>query len=276
MMEGKTLITPGGYRLRETGTVGSSITSRTFHSVQFTLYQREPLKLPEYGPFLRGLFGESIFTDATIWGDIFKPGRVDVKPYFMHSRKVSDHEVIMDLRLLGIPTDTTTTIVERLTNKMDIHLGGKDVSISHVGLDMKGFERPELGENVKISFVSPIEIEKQKRLVSLPTLEDIIRSTSRSVNKYCKYYAPGSYPYKISDSLRDLEAPMVHADMHPFAWDHRRSGGGKIPLRGVRGSITFNVHERKEALAPLLSLLEFFQIGKHVSYGFGKVEVTST
>ncbi len=49
--------------------------------------------------------------------------------------------------------------------------------------------------------------------------------------------------------------------------------GEVIPLRGVWGWVEYEVEELPYEMKMVLELADFFQIGRWVSYGFGKIEV---
>lgn len=49
--------------------------------------------------------------------------------------------------------------------------------------------------------------------------------------------------------------------------------GDVIPLQGIMGHIDYEAYEMTDELNRILSLTQFFQVGRWISYGFGRMEV---
>ncbi|MEM2944698.1 MAG: CRISPR system precrRNA processing endoribonuclease RAMP protein Cas6 [Methanomassiliicoccales archaeon] len=248
------------------------ILKASYFSVIISLVQESEASLTYYGPMVRGWLGDALNEHILLREAIFKNPHVDVRPYFLFT-KHSGNCIEVNLKFIGFSRSFLKDLIQSLESKTEGHLGGIPCKIRGIKLSEERMHPLTLGKRVRIDFSSPLALEKGGDLLLIPTMNDIVRSLIRSVNRFCKYYLKSCYPVHVPQSLLEIQSSHINSEISPFLWEHRNLSGRIIPLKGITGYIEFEVDGAARKLGSILGLAQVFQIGKWVNYGFGKIEV---
>lgn len=244
--------------------------SSTYSTFTIHFVQDREANIEYYGPIIRGWIGKRM-RNTPLFESIFKPKNTDVKPYFLFTKHSGRH-IWAVLSFLGEPKSFISEISKTLSSEFVTNLGGVPARIENIGYSLHTFVGVDIKEEVKIRFLSPTYLEKYGSPQIAPSFEDIMEATVRSANRYLKFFAPDIYPLRVR--VGEIDDIIKSFSVKTFSWEHNRMNGGKISLSGMIGEI---VYELKEDASPdmrkVLGLTSFFQIGKRVGYGFGKLEV---
>ncbi|MEM4293988.1 MAG: CRISPR system precrRNA processing endoribonuclease RAMP protein Cas6, partial [Thermoplasmata archaeon] len=246
-----------------------------YFQLNLEITQKSPCQLPYYGPMVRGWMGDAFYHDKKLMERIFKNPDVDVRPYFHYT--ISNGNVhIVNLSFIGDAKRYARKIVEALAEKHTSHIGGVPAVIKLIKYEERYFEPLAPSQEIKIRFVSPTSlVEDGKILFHPPSLGLILKAILRSVNRCCKYYFKSAYPVHIED-IETLKGNLVKFEISPFFWTHKTMHGRNLKMSGLTGTFTYRMSEKPpEEIMKILSLTQVFQIGKWVSYGFGKLEVST-
>ncbi len=245
--------------------------SSTYSKFTIHFVQKKEAKLPYYGPIIRGWIGSKLYKNKKLFKSVFKPEYTDVKPYFLYTQH-SGKNIYATLSFLGEPKSFIAEVSKTLSSEFVTNIGGIPAKIEKIEYSLEDFIGIEVDDKLKIKFISPTSIESQVYTNIVPSLEDILNATVRSANRYLKFFAPEIYPLRVrSTQVKDI---LKSFSIDTFTWRHRRKNGGEIPLEGITGEITYEIDgEIPRDLGKILGLTSFFQIGKRVGYGFGKLEV---
>ncbi|GEM_PF-4293393 len=211
--------------------------------------------------------------DTELWSTIFRNKNVDVRPYFLYTTH-DGRRVEANLNFLGFGERKISNLATEMNKKLRTHIGGINAELIEIYSRKMKFERIELEDKLTLRFRSPIALMSETGNISLlPQASQVLTGLTRSVNRFTKYYAKPSYPIRIKTNLRGLPMPINESNLKVFTWKHKAIDQRTISLKGVWGDVTYELPRNKKELADLLSLASFFQVGKWLSYGFGKIEV---
>ncbi len=247
--------------------------SSTYSRFVIHFIQDRKASLPYYGPIVRGWIGTKLYGNKHLFKEVFKPEITDVKPYFLYTQHEGKH-IWATLSFLGEPKSFMAEVSKTLSSEFVTNLGGIPARIENISYSLEEFMGVEVEKEVRVRFISPTYMEKYGNPQIAPSFEDIVDATLRSANRYMKFFAPEIYPLRIRKKY--IEDIIKSFSVETFTWEHHRRNGGTVPLSGTVGEIVYELKEEPNRdLRRILGLTSFFQIGKRVGYGFGKVEVTA-
>lgn len=246
-----------------------------YFQLTLEISQKTPSKLPYYGPLVRGWMGDAFYYHEDLMEKIFKNPDVDVRPYF-HYTISNGNTHIVNILFIGYATRYVRKIVEALAEKHNSHIGGIPAVIKLIKYEERHFELLASSEEIEIRFISPTTLlEYGKILYRPPSLELLLKAILRAVNRCCKYYFKAAYPIHIEDT-DSLKSKLMKFEISPFFWTHKTMDGRNLKMSGITGSVTYRMNEKpSDDIMKILTLPQVFQIGKWVSYGFGKLEVST-
>jgi CRISPR/Cas system endoribonuclease Cas6 (RAMP superfamily) len=245
-----------------------------YFMITFELQQRAPAKLPYYGPMIHGWLADAIYQDETLWKIFFRNPKVDVRPYFFWTETKGNTHYVR-IVLLKPATRYVRDLVELIGVKQTSKLNGEECEIKKVRYEEIKITPFDVKEGFVVQFLTPLSLMKDgKILYRPPTLSELTKATIRSVNRFCKYFYKDAYP--IHTKKEPEEGDIRTFEIAPYTWEYRRKGENKrFLLSGIRGQAVYSIKESNKEIGKILSLLQVFQIGKWLSYGFGKVEVNT-
>lgn len=250
----------------------AKLLKKPYYSLKITLFQNQEAKLPYYGPIARGWLNDALHRDEEIKNLIAKNPNVDVRPYFLFTNH-KNREVYINLNMIGFSRRFIKDIVKLLGEKVESNLGGVDCSIKNVSYSEKQLVIPELDNHIRLIFSSPTAIFQEEQQYFAPSLDGLVAGIVRSYNRFAKYYLKSCYPIHISDETKQTNWEITGFDLNTFLWEHRSRNHHIIPLKGVWGHIDYSIEHAEDELKKVLCLPQLIQMGKWISYGFGKMEV---
>jgi len=250
----------------------NGILDTPFYSMNILIHQKKEATLPYYGPIARGWLGDALHDNKELWEILFKNRHVDVRPYFFYTNH-SGENVELNFEFIGFSKMFIKEMIHSMESKVKSHIGGIDCEIKGIRIVQRKMSPLNITKRVRVKFISPVALEKNGNLQLTPTLNDIITSIVRSVNRFCKYYLKKNYPLRVRSQILDSICEPINLEVKPYLWRHRNRRGSIIPMRGILGWVEYEVEGDLSELEKLLRLTQVFQVGKWVSYGFGKLEV---
>lgn len=199
---------------------------------------------------------------------VFKE-KIDVKPFSLLSFKAGSL-IRGFIKVHGDKQDFVPEIVSRIHDHSNaVHFNGQHYSVEE--LTVRKVETPDFkwGDRIRIHSISPLYLEKDKRMEILPEFGYILSASIRAYNRVCKYYARDLYPYRTEIDLKNLYAPILDYDIKTVQVNHKSMDGRKIALKGISGTILYDTSDVSPEAADILHLGSYMQIGKHSTYGFG-------
>ena len=248
----------------------NAIFGESYHHVDILLKQQSTARLPYYGPVVRGWLRDALHQDEYLWKVLIDHG-VDVNPFFL-STSHKNHYISVTLWFMGFSERFIKDIVVSLGSKVESHIGGGDCVIERVSYKEGKITPLKIGKRFRIDFKSPTALQKEHRQELVPELDEIVRAIIRSSNRFVKYYVKSCYPLHITNEVP--RADVTGFDLKTYLWKHRNVRGAVIPLQGIMGHIDYEVYEMTDELKRILALPQFFQVGRWVGYGFGRMEVS--
>jgi CRISPR-associated endoribonuclease Cas6 len=247
----------------------NAIFDEHYHHVDILLKQQSTARLPYYGPVVRGWLRDALHQDEYLWKILIDHG-VDVNPFFL-STSNKNRYVSVKLWFMGFSEGFIKDIVASIGSKVESHLGGVDCMIERISYREEKITPLKIGERFRIVFNSPTSLQKEHRQELVPELDEIVRAIIRSSNRFVKYYVKSCYPLRVGSEIP--RADIIGFDLKTYRWKHKNIRGDTIPLQGVLGNIDYEAYEMTDELNQILSLTQFFQVGRWISYGFGRMEV---
>lgn len=131
---------------------------------------------------------------------------------------------------------------------------------------------PESHKNLRIDFLSPVFLKKNKKPIYFPDIKEIIRVVIRRIHILSRTVWNDAN-FKIDNSfLDDLQVSIIRYDLK-YEKTYKTGGlGRKVELSGFYGSIECSGDFTWLYL--LLKAGEVLHIGVRTSYGLGKYEIT--
>jgi len=246
--------------------------NKSFSSMSILIAQKKRTNLPYYGPIARGWLGDALYENKELWEVLFKNPHVDVRPYFFYTYHY-DESIELHFEFIGFSEIFIKELAQSLESKIESHIGGVDCEIKNIRIAQKKMSPLDIDRRFRLKFVSPLALERDGNLQLSPNLNDIFASIVRSVNRFCKYYLKRNYPIRVRPDLLKSTFEPIDAEIKPYVWRHRNSRGNVLPLRGIMGWAEYEIDGHLSELEKVLRLTQVFQVGKWVSYGFGKLEV---
>ena len=249
----------------------SKLWEQPYFHLQIKVTQETPCKLPYYGTIIRGWLGDAFYASEKT--KIFKNPDIDVRPFFHYT--ISNGEAhYISIIFAGDATRLAREFVECISEKCITHIGGINAKIEVIKLEEKKIEILPPRKVLEIKFVSPTTIvENGKLAIRAPSFPLIVKALLRSVNRYSKYYFKKAYPLHSKTSPECWHAEIQNFEIYPFSWEHHTMDGRRLFMRGITGTVNYKVARATHELMKILALAQVFQIGKWLSYGFGKLEV---
>lgn len=247
----------------------AELLKRSYYELNLRIKQDREARLPYYGPIVRGWLGDAFYRDKMLLSVLFKNPDIDVRPFFFYTSKEGDI-IMVNLRFVGFSEHFIKEVVVSLGEKEVSHLGGVDCRVEGIRYKERGFSSKMIEKRFRVDIISPIALFEEEEMQAAPSLKAIIRALVRQANKFTKYYVKDVYPIRVGEFK---EGEVKEFEINSFFWRHRNIRGEVIPLRGVWGWVEYEVDEMTEEMKEVLGLADFFQIGKWVSYGFGKIEM---
>jgi CRISPR-associated endoribonuclease Cas6 len=248
----------------------NTIFDESYHRVDILLKQQSTARLPYYGPVVRGWLRDALHQDEYLWKVLINHG-VDVNPFFL-STSHKNRYVSVTLWFMGFSEGFIKDIVVSLGSKIESHIGGVDCVIERISYKEEKITTLKIDKRFRIEFKSPTALQKEHRQELVPELSEIVRAITRSSNRFMKYYVKSCYPLHVSGEIP--RADVTGFDLKPYLWKHRNVRGDVIPLQGIMGYIDYEAYEMTDELNRILSLTQFFQVGRWIGYGFGRMEVS--
>ena len=247
----------------------AKLLNRSYYELKLRIKQDEVAKLSYYGPLVRGWLGDALYRDKILSSVFFKNPDVDVRPFFFYTAK-EGNLVTVNLRFMGFSEHFIKELVVSIGKKFESHLGGVACHVEEISYEEKKFPSKPIGSRFRIDLISPSAFFEKEDMQVLPALKMVTRALVRQANKFSKYYVKDVYPVHV-EAFKDGLVKEFKLDS--FLWRHRNVRGEVIPLKGVWGWIEYELADMTEEMKNVLRLSDFFQIGKWVSYGFGKIKV---
>ncbi len=137
---------------------------------------------------------------------------------------------------------------------------------------LSGNEGVQKEKRMKISFLSPVKIERKKRLIDELNYRELILNGLRRLKLLSHFYGSGSDEYidlkKILDTEIFEEKNLSITSLRYYSFRQKRF----ISMRGFVGEIKLEKNMTESELS-LLKGMEIFGVGKATSFGFGKIKV---
>lgn len=247
----------------------ASLLKREYYELILKIRQEKEAKLPYYGPLVRGWLGDAFYQDRMLSSVLFENPSIDVRPFFFYTTK-KGNIIIVNLQFMGFSEHFIKEIMFLLSNKAKSHIGGVNCKVEGISYKEKFFQPKDINKRFKVNFITPSALFERGEIQKVPFFESFMKALIRSANKFTKYYVKDVYPIRVE---RFKEGEVKQFKIDSFSWRHRNVRGEEMLLKGVWGWVEYEIEEMTEEMKEMLSLADFFQIGKWVSYGFGKVEV---
>ena len=244
----------------------NKIFNKNFYEVKVSIRQEQTAKLPYYGPILRGWLKDSVYKNKELVKKLY-PDKIDVPSFFMYSSH-SGSEIEGYLNFMGYSERMIKDIVTGLSDKLHGHLGGMNCKITGVSYEKRKFKKLKLNNKIKIKFITPTALYSKDTMSIMPQLKDVLKAVVRSTNRFTKYYVKDRYPYQTDT---EYAAEIESFNLKTYEWEHKNIRNEVIPLNGIRGEITYSADDIPPEVSNILTLTQFFQMGKWESYGFGKI-----
>lgn len=249
----------------------AALLRKRYYELIVKIKQDRAAKLPYYGPLVRGWLGDALYTDKMLYSVLFKNPSIDVRPFFFYTAKERD-EIRLNMRFMGFSVHFVKELVLSLSKNVESHLGGVPCRIEALSYEEKEFASNALERKIRVNFISPSALVDGDTISVVPSLPQVTRALVRQANKFTKYYVKDVYPIRVG-GFNDGTATGFTIDS--FFWQHRNVRGELMPLKGVWGFVEYGLEDMTEETRDILRLAPFFQIGKWVSYGFGKIAVVA-
>jgi len=246
--------------------VDNKIFNKEFYEVKISVKQEKIAELPYYGPLLRGWLKDSIHKNRRLLEKLY-PSKIDVPSFFMYSSH-KGNDVECYLNFMGYSEKMIKEIVVGLSDKLSGHLGGINCKITGVSYKKRKFKKIKLHNKINVKFITPTALYSRDVMNVMPELKDILKTIVRSTNRFTKYYVKDRYPYKVN---AEHDAEIESFNLKTYEWKHKNIKNTLIPLNGILGEITYGMDNVPSEVSDILTLTQFFQIGKWQSYGFGKI-----
>lgn len=199
---------------------------------------------------------------------VFKE-KIDIKPYSLLSFRAGDL-IRGFIKIHGDKQQFVPEIVSRINEHSNaVHFNGHHYSVEEISVRKVESSSPDWGDKIRIQSLSPLYLEKNKRMEILPELAHILSASIRAYNRVCKYYSRDSYPYRTEIDLKRLHAPILDYNIKTVQVAHKSMDGRRISLKGISGNILYDTSAVSVEAATILHLGSHLQIGKHSTYGFG-------
>lgn len=205
---------------------------------------------------------------------VFKE-QTDIKPYSILSFH-AESGLRNFIKIHGDRRRFTPEILACIEEKKNkTHFGGTPYTIT--AMEARNIEIPSfpLGKQTTVNFVTPVALVTQQRMEMIPTLNSLIKSSVRSYNRVTKFYDREHYPYEVSDDVLNMTAPVLDFDVKQVTFVHETMEKRKITLHGVSGWVRYDTKACPPETGDILKMGEFLQVGKHSTYGFGGILVTT-
>ncbi len=249
----------------------NKIFNKEFYEIKISIKQQSTAKLPYYGPLLRGWLKDSIHGNKELLERLYSC-KVDVPAFFMYSSHRAC-DIGCYLNFMGYSERMIKDVVIALSGKLSGHLGGVNCKITGASYEKRKFEKIKIDNKIKFKFITPIALYSQNTLNIMPELKDILKSVVRSTNRFVKHYVKDRYPYHVASDYTGYDAGIESFNLKTYEWEHKNIRNKVIPLNGILGEITYLMDDAPSEVSDILTLTQFFQIGKWQSYGFGKIIV---
>ncbi|MFQ6128654.1 MAG: CRISPR system precrRNA processing endoribonuclease RAMP protein Cas6 [Thermoplasmata archaeon] len=246
----------------------------SYYSLEVVVEQVTDALLPYYGPIARGWLSNTLHADPEVWGLLVRNPYVDVRPYFL-STSHDGRTIRVRLNLMGYGKKFARRVVDLLGSRVEGNLGGVECRVKRISYEERNIVVSQLGREIEVEFLTPTALMSDGRRRLAPTLADVIAALVRGCNKFAKYYMKKCYPIRVCDSTRRADAEVLSLDIKPFMWKHRIRMGRTIPQSGITGRMKVCATKMTAEMRKVLSLSQVIQVGRWVSYGFGKIEVRS-
>jgi len=154
----------------------------------------------------------------------------------------------------------------------------KEISVEGVVLEEERFAEIPLTNPLTVEFVTPLAMETESSINFSPGFNEIVKAGVRSLNRYLKEYYQEFYPFNISKRFRAISSNIEGLDAQIVKENYVNNHGKKIILQGITGRAVYRLEGDipEEELSRILSILDVIQIGKHISYGMGKLRIVRT
>ncbi len=244
--------------------------SKSIHHISFFVELNSSSRLPYYGPVLRGWLGSRLFDSKELWV-AFRNQNIPFRPYFFYTSQGKSGVFIHFLFLEDLE-ELAEKMIKHLLTISELHVAGVDAEIKEVKLIRESFEKAPSSKYIKMQLLSPTTLYKEGKPRLYIELQLILDSLVRSINRYNKFYLNECYPIHWERSWNKIKAKTQKVDLKLFKWNQRRRTGPAIKMEGIYGNVSYLIEESNEEIDTILSLAQFYQIGKRTAFGFGKVK----
>jgi len=251
----------------------SDLLSYNIKTLDVILRQEDECHFPYYGPVARGWLGSALSNNIHLYNEMFKDKNKDVRPFFMYSEVIGKRDISIKINFIGRKEREIEEIIKVLERKRESFLAGKRARIVRLRYNEKKFRMVKNSSRNRIDFKTPIKINYQKNSQLLPDFISILKSLIRSVNKFTKYHLPDAYPIRMENYTYDIRSRIINMDIRPLKIKHYRMDGPPLYMDGIKGHVEYETDYIDSEISKLFTLAQFFQVGRWVNYGFGKIEV---
>lgn len=250
---------------------------QSFYRVQVVLTTNSDDNSMYQGAVLRGWFLDSIYRNQTLQNYFFNR-KYDVMPFFSYPMK-SNGTNTLNVIFLNADYEKIRELVDAVAQQTGKKVGGTKFNVERVILNEEKYPTIEMKDQLNVTFLTPLALKVENRLQFAPRFRDIIVAGARSYNRYAKYYSQQHYPFHISDEIRNIVSENLHLDLEMINEYYINNQRARININGIIGSTIYRINISEDfhpELVKMLSLLNVIQIGKHISYGFGKLSIQPT
>ncbi|MHA1407920.1 MAG: CRISPR system precrRNA processing endoribonuclease RAMP protein Cas6 [Candidatus Heimdallarchaeaceae archaeon] len=240
--------------------------------IELKIKTSKNLTIPYCGPVLRNWIKSKLYGAEKKYGKE-ESSNCPFEPYF-YFVKQEKNDIRVNLRLPEGNEKKAEEIIKRVTRKKKLHVNGIEATIEEIRMEkIKLQEKKEFNKIIEVNFVTPTNISSKNKMKLFIQLNDILSALIRSTNRYNKFYMKKFYPIKWKKEWENEQTKIKEYNLKTFEWWQKRKKGKKIRLEGVRGKIVYEAKEKiEEEMRKTIDLANFYQIGKRIAYGFGKIE----
>jgi len=131
---------------------------------------------------------------------------------------------------------------------------------------------PQMSKHIKIDFLTPIFLMRNKKPIYFPTMKEIVSAIIRRIHILSRSIWKDKYFTIDKEFIKGLDISINGYDLN-FKKDFKTGGlGNTVELSGFYGSVECCGDFTQ--LYPLLKAGEVLHIGARTSYGLGKYELT--
>ena len=196
-------------------------------------------------------------------------------PFFIYPLETEDG-IYLNIIFLKAEYERMRALVDAVASNTGKKVKGTDFMAKRVILTEELFPQITANNELTAEFVTPLSLKVKNIARFAPLFNELIVAGVRSFNRYAKYYFEDAYPFKVSKEMREVQSEILNFDYKIVNEEYKNNLGRRIFLKGIVGNASYRLEidsKHLEELSQILSILNVIQIGKHISYCFGKLTI---